>query len=369
MMPQQKSKKIFLFIFLFVIIATFNNRNMNEKDLFIIDNIFIDGLDEKKKLQLIEKLNFLKKQNIFFLNKIEIKETIETNNLIEKYSIFKLYPSSLNIDIEKTNFLAAIKKEGNTLLLGSNGKLIESNELDKNLPLIFGDFKIDDFFKLKKAMDETNFDFKDVKNVFKSGRWDIETKNGLIIKLPKDELQKSFQIFIGLKNIKELGETKNEIYDNITRLLLMSDILDYETYLLISPKKFIISVNTELEKKVYYEELIINSNLGFNKFEKLDFFLNQNIFKVEKKFKNFVEKIIIILDLDIFFPVEISIKKDNYDNFLNLKNLKHLLYEAKQCCKKTLDKKKVVHMLIKNYRVDNKIFLISLRILNVIIFL
>ena len=136
----------------------------------------------------------------------------------------------------------------------------------------------------------------------------------------------------------------------------MSDNLDYETYLLISPKKFIISVNTELEKKVYYEELIINSNLGFNKFEKLDFFLNQNIFKVEKKFKNFVEKIIIILDLNIFFPVEISIKKDNYDNFLNLKNLKHLLYEAQQCCKKTLDKKKVVHMLIKNYRVDNKDF-------------
>ena len=61
--------------------------------------------------------------------------------------------------------MAAIKKEGNTLL-GSNGKLIESNELDKNLPLIFGDFKIDDFFKLKKAMDETNFDFKDVKNLF-----------------------------------------------------------------------------------------------------------------------------------------------------------------------------------------------------------
>ena len=48
MMPQQKSKKIFLYIFLFVIIATFNNRNMNEKDLFIIDNIFIEGLDEKK---------------------------------------------------------------------------------------------------------------------------------------------------------------------------------------------------------------------------------------------------------------------------------------------------------------------------------
>ena len=73
----------------------------------------------------------------------------------------------------------------------------------------------------------------------------------------------------------------------------MSDILDYETYLLISPKKVYYIGKYRVRKKVYYEELIINSNLGFNKFEKLDFFLNQNIFKVEKKFKNFVEKLLL----------------------------------------------------------------------------
>ena len=42
-----------------------------------------------------------------------------------------------------------------------------------------------------------NFDFDEVKNLyfFKSGRWDIETKNGLLIKLPKKELKKSLEIF------------------------------------------------------------------------------------------------------------------------------------------------------------------------------
>ena len=41
-----------------------------------------------------------------------------------------------------------------------------------------------------------------------------------------------------------------------------------------------------------------------------------------------------------FFSVEISVKKNNYDDYINLKNLKHLLYEAKETCKKTIYQKK-----------------------------
>ena len=114
----------------------------------------------------------------------------------------------------------------------------------------------------------------------------------------------------------------------------MADISNYETYLLVSSKKFIISVYSDFKKKEYYEETIIDSDFDLKSFEKLEVFLNQNIFKIEKKFQNFIEKIIIILDLDIFFPLEISVKKDNHNNYLNLQSLKHLLYEAKDCCKK-----------------------------------
>ena len=89
----------------------------------------------------------------------------------------------------------------------------------------------------------------------------------------------------------------------------MADISNYETYLLVSSKKFIISVNSGLKNKVYYEELIIESDFDLNNLEKLEFFLNQNIFKIEKKFQGFIEKIFVILDLNVFFKVEISVKK------------------------------------------------------------
>ena len=210
MMHQQVNKKIFLYILLFLIVATFNNRNLNDIDLIKVDKILIEGLDEKKNSQLVDRLNFLREQNIFFLDNIKIKETIESSNLVEKYSVFKLYPSSLNISIIKTNFLAYTKKDGNYYLLGSNGKLIKTSELNQNLPLIFGDFKIKNFFELKDAMNEVNFEFKDVKNLFffKSGRWDIETQYGLLIKLPKKEIKRSLQIFLDFIEVNDLSEIK-----------------------------------------------------------------------------------------------------------------------------------------------------------------
>ena len=46
-MHQQKNKKIFIYIFLFFIIGTFNNKNLTDKYLFRIENIYVTGLDEK----------------------------------------------------------------------------------------------------------------------------------------------------------------------------------------------------------------------------------------------------------------------------------------------------------------------------------
>ena len=49
---------------------------------------------------------------------------MESNYLVDSFSIFKKYPSSLNVNIDKTIFLAQISKNGKIYNLGSNGKLI-----------------------------------------------------------------------------------------------------------------------------------------------------------------------------------------------------------------------------------------------------
>ena len=63
--------------------------------------------------------------------------------------------------------------------------------------------------------------------------------------------------------------------------------------------------------------------------------MNYNIFKIQKKLNDFVKKISVILDLDIFFPIEISIKKDINNGEMDVKTLNQLAYEAKNYCKKT----------------------------------
>ena len=199
-MPQQKSKKILLYFFLFLSIATLNNKNFINSNFTELNKITVEGLDEKNNLNLIKSLNFLKFSNLFFLDEFKVREIINYNNLVEDYSVFKKYPSTLVIKINKTKFLAKIKKDGNNFFLGSNGKLIKTTQLKKEIPFIFGDFSNKSFFELKKAIDESRFDYKQIQNLFffKSGRWDIETSSGLIVRLPNENFKKSLELAVNL---------------------------------------------------------------------------------------------------------------------------------------------------------------------------
>ena len=210
-MPQQKSKKIFIYIFLFLIIGTLNNKNLNT-DFLKIKHINVSGLEEKKNKELSNNLDFLKINNLLFLDEIKIRNILNENNLIEKYAIFKKYPSSLNIKIDKTIFLAKVKKDNKIFLFGSNGKFIKKEHKVEDIPFIFGNFDNKNFFELKKVIDESSFEYGVINNLyfFKSGRWDIETKSGLLIKLPVKNLDRSFELIIEILDQND-SKTINKI--------------------------------------------------------------------------------------------------------------------------------------------------------------
>ena len=199
-MPHQKNKKILIYVFLFLLIGTFNNKNLENIDIVKVNKIYVTGLDQKSNKTLMNNLNFLKISNLFFLNDKEITKIITANNFVEDYFVFKKYPSTLNITINKTKFLAKVKKNGNSFFLGANGKLIKEIITDQTVPIIFGNFENKNFFELKKAIDETYFDYDEIKNLFffKSGRWDIETNSGILIKLPKKNLKRSLELSINI---------------------------------------------------------------------------------------------------------------------------------------------------------------------------
>ena len=94
-MPLQKSKKILVYLFLFLIIGTLNNKNLANLELIKISEIKVEGLDEKNNLKLKNDLKFLKFNNLFYIDKFTITRIINSNNLVENFSVFKYYPSGL----------------------------------------------------------------------------------------------------------------------------------------------------------------------------------------------------------------------------------------------------------------------------------
>ena len=99
----------------------------------------------------------------------------------------------------------------NFFFLGSNGKIIEDENLKIDLPYIVGDFEIKNFFKLKEIIVKSKFNYNEIKNLFffKSGRWDIETFDGTLIRLPKKNIKKSLELVLDLKKEKDFKEIKN----------------------------------------------------------------------------------------------------------------------------------------------------------------
>jgi len=202
------SKKIVSYLLMFCFLVSINNISLMNVSFPKISKIEINGLnvDERKKIEnIIYDSNF---NNIFYLDKEYLKKKINSVNIIEKFEIFKNYPSTLKIFIEKTKIIAQTKKNGFDYLIGSNGKLIENKDFKLELPFIFGDLDISEFLKLKRKIDSSLFEFGEISNLYlyKSNRWDIETRNGNLIKLPKNNIQEILDLYVRMSKEKKISE-------------------------------------------------------------------------------------------------------------------------------------------------------------------
>ncbi len=205
-MHQRKSKKILIYFFLLIVVSSISNYSFNNFKFNQVTNIIISGLDQKSNQILSNKIKNSIKENIFFLNPNEITKLINSNSLVEKYEVFKKYPSTISINIKKTNFFAKINKNGKTFLIGSNGKLTFSEELYDELPYIFGQPGINEFLKLKKIIDDSKFSYSQIENLyfFPSNRWDIKLKENILLKLPNNYTKEN------LDHLYEFLESNNE---------------------------------------------------------------------------------------------------------------------------------------------------------------
>ncbi|WP_440919214.1 cell division protein FtsQ/DivIB [Candidatus Pelagibacter sp.] len=171
--------------------------------------IDIEGIEFSDN-EFLKIANLIKLNNILSIQKSQIKDILNSNNFIEEYEVFKRYPSSIEIKIKKTNFLASTNINGKNYLVGSNGKFINTKDYSKNLPFIFGNFEPEKFLEFKSIILQTNFKYNNIKNFyhFPSGRWDIEMISGVLIKLPISGIKESLNLSIELLNDIEFSNIK-----------------------------------------------------------------------------------------------------------------------------------------------------------------
>ena len=194
-MHQQKGKKILAYFFILLAFGSINNIELKNSPFYKIKNINISGFNEEETKILIKKINKLNLQNIFLLNYNELNKLLNSNSLIETYKIDKKYPSTLDIKIKKTKFLANINIDNQPYLIGSNGKLIQNNSFNPQLPYVFGKPDINEFLEFKKIIDQSQFSYNEIEKLyfFPSKRWDVKLKKDVLIKLPKNNIKKSLE--------------------------------------------------------------------------------------------------------------------------------------------------------------------------------
>ena len=203
-------KRLVIALFLLILFTTINSQQrfiasqFDLKTIEIENNLLLKDNDIKNLL-----ITFYNK-NLVFLNNNEVKKALMQNSLIESFIIKKKYPNTLKIKIFEKKPIAILFDKKNKFYLSEKIDLIEFRNLPNyhTLPYVLGNK--DDFKIFYNNLKKINFPLNVVKKytLYETDRWDIETKNDQIIKLPSKNYLKSLKNFLILKSKNDFEKYK-----------------------------------------------------------------------------------------------------------------------------------------------------------------
>ena len=137
----------------------------------------------------------------------------------------------------------------------------------------------------------------------------------------------------------------------------MIEDLDFETFLYISNTKYQIFVYDKINyKNLYNKEIKIGHEIELNNLSK---FLDENIYKIEKKINTFIRNIILIIENDKILDLAISVKKKKYEKQIPQKYLENILVEVKNIFRENYQNQIIMHMIVVHEDENEKNFLLN----------
>ena len=197
-------KRILIAFVLLILLTTITTQQNIIKSKFNITKINIENNYLIKKVDIENLLIQIYNKNLILLDTQEIKNALMQNSFIESFEIKKKYPDTIKIKIFEKKPIAILFNKKKKFYLSEKIDLIEYNNFEnfQDLPYVFGNqekFKIF-YTDLKKINFPTNLIRKYI--FFNSNRWDLETINKKLIRLPSKNYLESLENYMSLTNKK-----------------------------------------------------------------------------------------------------------------------------------------------------------------------
>ena len=188
----------------------------NVKKISIENNFLI------KEKDLNESLAPILNKNLLLLKNKEIEQILKNNSLIKSFKVKKKYPDTLKIKIIEKKPIAILFDKKKKFFLSEKIDLIEFEHLPnfEDLPYVFGNQHQFNIFY--NNLIDINFPFYLIKKYtfYETNRWDLETINGKVIKLPSRNYIQSIESYLNIKNKNEFRKYKVFDYRITNQLIL-----------------------------------------------------------------------------------------------------------------------------------------------------
>tara|TARA_E500000178_G_scaffold355052_1_gene426237 strand:+ start:1366 stop:2022 length:657 start_codon:yes stop_codon:yes gene_type:complete len=215
-------KRIIFVAGLLILLTTINFQQKFFFSSFNLEKIIIENnilLTEKEIKKLLIPLY---NKNLLILKNEKIEKTLMQNSFIEGFSIKKKYPKTLKIKIYEKKPIAIFIKKEKKFYLSENIDLIEFKELKNyyDLPYVYGNVK--EFKTFYNDLKKIKFPFNQLIKIqlFDSNRWDMETLDNKLIRLPPKNYKESLENYIQLKNKNNFNKYKVFDYRINNQLIL-----------------------------------------------------------------------------------------------------------------------------------------------------
>ena len=116
--------------------------------------------------------------------------------------------------------------------------------------------------------------------------------------------------------------------------------------------------NNQTDKNIFLETCSCTTNINntYQNFNQLENILEKKIFEIEKKTKNFLNEVYLMIETNYSNSIGLSLFKDNEDNLLKKRDILYLIQDARQQILRANKNQNIIHILVTKYIIDQNEF-------------